>query len=74
MLQKGSSQKWPQQLLDITGTDKMDIGPLRQYFKPLEAFLDEELANSNETIGWNAIGIYKLLIMRLINRLIGFCN
>jgi len=74
MLQKGSSQKWPQQLYDITGTDKMDIMPLRQYFKQLETFLDQQLSNSNETIGWNAIGIYKLLIMRLINRSIDFCN
>ncbi len=74
MLQKGSSQKWPQQLYDITGTDKIDIGPLRQYFKQLETFLDQQLSNSNETIGWNAIGIYELLIMRLINRSIDFCN
>jgi hypothetical protein len=75
MLQKGSSEKWPKQLYDLTSSYTMDIQPLLQYFKPLEEFLDTQLIN--ETIGWNAIGIcykfiYNLLIIILLIRSIDF--
>ncbi len=55
MLQLGSSQKWPQQLEIVTGTQKMDVQPLLDYFKPLQDFLDQELAG--QTVGWDASGI-----------------
>ena len=50
MLQKGSSEKWPKQLQDFVGTQKMDIQPLLEYFKPLEEYLDQQLKGQN--IGW----------------------
>ena len=58
MLQKGSSEKWPQQLMELTGTDKMDVSPLIEYFEPLIAFLDEELDKAGEKPGWTFDGIF----------------
>jgi len=60
MLQLGSSQKWPEQLKLVTGTDKMDVQPLLDYFEPLEKYLDEVLVD--QTIGWTASGIYCYII------------
>ena len=54
MLQKGSTEPWPDQLEEFTGNRDMDVGALREYFKPLEKFLREQLAD--EQIGWNATG------------------
>ncbi len=55
MLEKGSSEKWPQQLEFLTGYDRMNINPLLEYFKPLSDFLDQNV--KPEDIGWNANGI-----------------
>ncbi|CAG2108942.1 unnamed protein product, partial [Medioppia subpectinata] len=50
MLTLGSSKPWPEQLKDLTGSDKMDVQPLLDYFQPLITFLDQQLAN--EPKGW----------------------
>ena len=54
MLQKGASEPWPQQLEELTGSKDMDVKPLLDYFRPLEAFLDKELAGNK--LGWNYDG------------------
>ena len=54
MLKKGSSEKWPVQLQDMIGTNKMNVSSLLKYFKPLEDFLDQQLVN--EKIGWTFKG------------------
>ena len=59
MLAVGSSLKWPDILKQLTGTDKMDINPLLEYFKPLQDFLDKELEGV-ET-GWTFDGMLLIL-------------
>ena len=54
MLQKGSSEKWPDQLEALTGSRDMDVQPLLDYFKPLNEFLDKELGS--EKLGWTFNG------------------
>lgn len=54
MLRKGSSEKWPDQLEALTGSRDMDVQPLLDYFKPLDEFLDKQLAN--EKPGWTFNG------------------
>ncbi|CAG2109942.1 unnamed protein product [Medioppia subpectinata] len=51
MLTYGSSELWPLQLKQMTGTEKMDVQPLLEYFQPLQEFLDNEL--KGEKIGWD---------------------
>ena len=64
MLQKGSSQKWPQLLALVTGTEQMDVQPFIDYFKPLSDFLDKEL--EGVTIGWNGSSYRYLNTMLII--------
>nr|QNF22884.1 putative angiotensin converting enzyme precursor [Lycosa tarantula] len=54
MLMMGSSKPWPEAMSVITkgATNKMDAGPMLEYFKPLEEFLKEENRKNNEFIGW----------------------
>ncbi len=56
MLRKGSSDTWQSILKDYIGSEKMSLGSLNRYFKPLEAFLDEFIANNTITVGWTAKG------------------
>ena len=56
MLRKGSSDTWQSILKDYIGSEKMSLGSLNKYFKPLEAFLDEFIANNTITVGWTAKG------------------
>jgi peptidyl-dipeptidase A len=65
MLEKGSSEKWPQQLEILTGYDRMNIDPLLEYFKPLSDFLDQNV--KPEDIGWNARGIQTNNLQNNIN-------
>uniref|UniRef100_A0A0B7AMD0 Angiotensin-converting enzyme n=1 Tax=Arion vulgaris TaxID=1028688 RepID=A0A0B7AMD0_9EUPU len=50
MLQLGSSLPWPEAMKQLTGQEKMDAGPLLEYFKPLLDFLRQE--NGND-YGWD---------------------
>ena len=51
MLKLGSSQPWPDTLEKLTGTRQMDASAIIDYFKPLEAWLDEQ--NKGQSCGWN---------------------
>ncbi|MCY7313476.1 MAG: M2 family metallopeptidase [Pseudoxanthomonas sp.] len=50
MLQKGSSQPWQATLKELTGGEKMDAGPVLEYFAPLQAWLEQQ--NEGQTCGW----------------------
>ena len=50
MLSMGASQPWPDALEAVTGTREMDAGALKEYFAPLEAYLDQQ--NEGRTCGW----------------------
>ncbi|XP_055331231.1 angiotensin-converting enzyme-like [Paramacrobiotus metropolitanus] len=55
MLSLGSSQPWPVAMQRITGSQKMDAGPLLEYFDPLYKYLQTFNAKNNEMIGWNTL-------------------
>ncbi len=50
MLEKGSSQPWQDTLKALTDHDRMDAGPLLEYFQPLQAWLTQQ--NEGKTCGW----------------------
>ncbi|XP_067685542.1 uncharacterized protein [Haliotis asinina] len=50
VLKMGSSKSWPDAMEAITGQRKMDAGPLKEYFKPLSDWLQQE--NVKERPGW----------------------
>lgn len=52
VLRAGSSRTWQEILKQMTGSDKMDVGPLLEYFQPVTNWLIEQNTKTNETLGW----------------------
>ncbi|CAA9353119.1 MAG: Dipeptidyl carboxypeptidase [uncultured Lysobacter sp.] len=52
MLNKGASQPWQSTLKELTGGEKMDAGPVLEYFAPLQTWLKQQ--NEGRTCGWQA--------------------
>lgn len=52
MLEKGASQPWQATLKELTGGEKMDAGPVLEYFAPLQDWLKQQ--NEGQTCGWQA--------------------
>ncbi|XP_077108784.1 angiotensin-converting enzyme isoform X2 [Ranitomeya variabilis] len=52
VLRAGLSKPWQEILKEMTGTDKMDVGPLLEYFQPVTEWLIEQNTNNGETLGW----------------------
>jgi peptidyl-dipeptidase A len=50
MLQMGQSRPWQEALEKIAGTRQMDAGAIRDYFAPLQKWLDEQ--NQGKPVGW----------------------
>jgi peptidyl-dipeptidase A len=50
MLQMGMSKPWPDALEAITGQREMDATAIRDYFLPLQKWLDEQ--NKGKPVGW----------------------
>jgi peptidyl-dipeptidase A len=50
MLQMGLSQPWQDALEKIAGARQMDASAIRDYFAPLEKWLDEQ--NQGKAVGW----------------------
>ncbi len=50
MLALGLSRPWPEALTAIDGQPRMDATAIRDYFAPLQAWLDEQ--NKGQPIGW----------------------
>ncbi|XP_055997291.1 uncharacterized protein LOC130047084 isoform X2 [Ostrea edulis] len=51
MLKLGASVPWPDAMEQITGQRKVDIGPLLEYFQPLNTWLENEV--KDEIKDWN---------------------
>jgi oligoendopeptidase F len=51
VLSLGSSKPWNEALELVTGSQKMDAGPLMEYFRPLYTFLQRE--NAGHKINWS---------------------
>jgi len=52
MLEKGAGQPWQATLKELTGGEKMDAGPVLEYFAPLQDWLKQQ--NEGQTCGWPA--------------------
>ncbi|KAM8945786.1 angiotensin-converting enzyme [Pelodytes ibericus] len=52
VLRVGSSKPWQEILQDMTGNNKMDVGPLLEYFTPVTKWLEEQNKKNDETLGW----------------------
>ncbi|XP_015913714.1 angiotensin-converting enzyme [Parasteatoda tepidariorum] len=52
VMELGSSEHWSEAMKIMTGgaTNKMDAGPILEYFQPLMEYFKEQ--NKNETLGW----------------------
>ena len=50
MLEMGLSKPWPDALEKITGQRMMDATAIRDYFKPLEIWLNQQ--NAGKPTGW----------------------
>jgi peptidyl-dipeptidase A len=50
MLEMGASRPWQEALEQITGSREMDATAIRDYFAPLQVWLDEQ--NAGKTVGW----------------------
>jgi peptidyl-dipeptidase A len=50
MLKLGLSKPWQDALFEITGKREMDATAIRDYFAPLQAWLDEQ--NKGKPVGW----------------------
>ncbi|XP_070532223.1 angiotensin-converting enzyme 2-like [Ptychodera flava] len=55
MLEKGKSEPWPEAMMAIAGTEKMESGPFLNYFEPLDKWLNRELKDLGliGEIGWD---------------------
>jgi len=51
MLAQGASKPWQDTMQQLTGTRQMDASAIIEYFKPLEAWLDEQ--NKGQDCGWD---------------------
>lgn len=50
LLRMGASKPWPEAMKAITGQDKADATAIRDYFAPLQKWLEEQ--NKGEQCGW----------------------
>ncbi|MGE5275928.1 MAG: M2 family metallopeptidase [Acidobacteriota bacterium] len=50
MLEMGASRPWPEALEIVAGSDRMDATAMRDYFAPLQEWLDEQ--NRGRPVGW----------------------
>ena len=50
MLAMGQSRAWPDALYAVTGQRQMDATAIRDYFAPLQKWLDEQ--NKGKPTGW----------------------
>ena len=60
MLKIGASKPWKDVMEVMTGEPKMDTAAIREYFKPLEEWLEEENARTGVTVGWKAKDINEM--------------
>jgi peptidyl-dipeptidase A len=50
MLEMGASRPWQDALFELTGQREMDATAIRDYFAPLQRWLDEQ--NRGRPVGW----------------------
>jgi peptidyl-dipeptidase A len=55
-LKLGASRPWPEVLKMLTGTPKIDAGPLMEYFSPLIQWLKKTNEEEGNSPGWAPYG------------------
>lgn len=50
MMAMGLSRPWPEALEALTGSKQMDATAIIDYFKPLQAWLDQQIKGT--PVGW----------------------
>ena len=55
-MQLGSSVSWQAALMALTGSPKMDAGPMLEYFEPLYDWLEQDNTQWDTELGWAAGG------------------
>ncbi len=50
MMEMGMSRPWPEALKALTGQERMDATAIRDYFAPLQKWLDDQ--NKGKPVGW----------------------
>ncbi|PPU93375.1 M2 family metallopeptidase [Xanthomonas albilineans] len=51
ILQRGASQPWQATLKELTGSERLDAGPLLEYFAPIQQWLKQQ--NQGRLCGWD---------------------
>ena len=54
MLELGSSKPWKEVMEVMTGQPKVDTAAYREYFRPLEKWLQAENERNGVSVGWKA--------------------
>ncbi|XP_069761237.1 angiotensin-converting enzyme isoform X3 [Narcine bancroftii] len=52
-LKAGSSRHWQDILLNMTGTNKMNVSALLEYFEPITLWLKDQNNKTQEQLGWS---------------------
>jgi peptidyl-dipeptidase A len=52
----GSSVPWQSAMEKLTGSPRMDAGPLLEYFQSLYEWLEDENVKSGAPVGWDGTG------------------
>lgn len=58
IMEKGSSLHWSEVLQSTIGESRLDPSAMREYFQPLEEWLQKELFRTQEFVGWLYDGDY----------------
>jgi hypothetical protein len=51
----GRSKSWPKALETMTGSTELDVGPLKEYFRPLRNWLIQQRCVKKYPIGWSGV-------------------
>merc|ERR1712106_521917 len=60
MLVLGASRPWKEAMMKMTGQPEMSTKAIREYFEPLEKWLDEQNSAAGVSVGWGATDMSRL--------------
>ena len=60
MLVLGASRPWKEAMMKMTGQPEMSTKAIREYFEPLEKWLEEQNSAAGVSVGWGATDMSRL--------------
>ena len=60
MLVMGKSRPWKEAMMKMTGQPEMSTKAIREYFEPLEKWLEEQNSAAGVSVGWGATDMSRL--------------